>query len=334
MKNILIIKHGAYGDVIRTSYFLRPLYDQYGKPNIFWLTSQNSFHLLRFNPYIFQLTYEISDLVNTEFDWVISLDDEYDILKKSYFIKYKKITGAFLENEERTYSTDSALWFDMGLISKFGKKRADELKKLNTLGHAEIFSKVLNIKGINPVFYNSPVIEQKVKKSSNYLIIGINSGAGGRWESKKLCVIETVKLILKLQRQNVDGKKVFFYLLGGKDEEKRNRKIMSLIDNKQNVRVVDSQGSLLLFAAIIKSCDYLISSDSLALHMAISQKIPNLSFYAPTSAVEIDTFGTGVKVISSSDDYCNYSSKCDNTSLTAERIEKVFNSHIDKIFKS
>ena len=64
-------------------------------------------------------------------------------------------------------------------------------------------------------------------------------------------------------------------------------------------------------------------SDTLALHIAISQKIKTISYYAPTSAVEIETFGMGEKVISTSDDYCSYKPNADNSTVTAERIYKI-----------
>jgi len=77
--------------------------------------------------------------------------------------------------------------------------------------------------------------------------------------------------------------------------------------------------------------NYVISSDSLALHLAISQGIPNLSFYAPTSANEIDTFGTGIKVKSLSKDYCSYRPDADNSSITAIRIYKAFCLHMKSL---
>ena len=64
----------------------------------------------------------------------------------------------------------------------------------------------------------------------------------------------------------------------------------------------------------------LIVSDTLALHIAISQKIKTISYYAPTSAVEIETFGRGEKIISTSKDYCTYKPNVDNTTITAQKI--------------
>ena len=329
MNKILIVKHGALGDVIRTSYFLEPFFNTYGKPDIYWFTSKSSFPLLRFHPYIFHLTYDARDFKEIHFDWIISLDDEREILEEIKNLEPNKFTGAFIENNQRKYTSDSALWFDMGLISKFGKKKADELKKENKKSHAEIFSEILGIKINKPSFFNSPVIESGIEKDSRFFTIGINSGAGGRWESKKLRKEETVKLVNSLLEREIQGKSAKILLLGGKDEQLRNMEIKQQSIDKGRVSIPDTSSSLLFFAAVVKSCDYIITSDSLALHLAVSQGIKNLSFYAPTSAAEIDTFATGVKVISTSSDYCNYASDCDNSSITALRIlEKMKESNL------
>jgi heptosyltransferase-2 len=73
-------------------------------------------------------------------------------------------------------------------------------------------------------------------------------------------------------------------------------------------------------AAAIGRLDYLISSDSLALHLAIAQDVPFTAFFSPTSAVEIDDWGIGTKVASTAPDYCNYRKDADNSTITADRI--------------
>jgi heptosyltransferase-2 len=76
----------------------------------------------------------------------------------------------------------------------------------------------------------------------------------------------------------------------------------------------------LRLAAIIGCLDYLITSDSLAAHLGIAQGIPFTAFFAPTSAVEIDTWGYGRAVVSTAADYCSYRKDADNSSINAERI--------------
>lgn len=329
--NILIVKYGALGDVVRTSYFLKPLSEKYPDAGIYWLTSKNSKELLIYNPYITFLTDNINELKEVYFDWVISLDDESEILSKINLLKFNKITGAYLdENNNHKYTKDAELWFDMGIISKFGKEKADELKKKNQLTHDEIFSEILNINNIQPCFFNSFAIENRIKIqfSNEYFHIGINSGAGKRWPSKSMNTSEVVNLINHLCNLRIKNKNVFIHLLGGNDEQERNKLIKQNATRCKFIDIVETSHSLLEFAAVIKYCDYIITSDSLALHFAISQGIPNLSFYAPTSANEINTFGTGIKVLTLSEDYCSYKPDCDNSSITAERIINAFKKHI------
>lgn len=329
---ILIVKFGALGDVIRTTYFLKALYERYDAPKIYWITSLAATDLLRFNPYIYKLTTDFNMLKSEKFDLCLSLDDETNILEQVQALDAKKTTGAYLENNTRKYSDDAAVWFDMGLISRFGKEEADRKKVANTLSHTEIFSQMLDIDIKEAQFYNSSIIEEQVSNASyqNELCIGINSGAGGRWESKKMPLDEVILLIQKLMDKFGGKCKLRLLLLGGDAEKERNESIMNAVDSPC-LELADSNNSLLEFAAIVKSCDYLVSSDSLALHMAISQGVPNLSFYAPTSAAEIDTFGTGVKVISTASDYCSYSGDCDNSSITAARLFEAFEAHAAEI---
>ena len=156
-------------------------------------------------------------------------------------------------------------------------------------------------------------------------IIGINSGAGERWESKALPIKEVIKLIELILA--IPEPKIHIFLFGGAQELNRHQTITQAITSS---RLIDTGNhhQLLEFAALIKQMDYLISSDSLALHLAIAQQVKNLSFYAPTSAAEIATFGTGVKVVSSSPDYCDYKKEARKNDLTAEKIFATFQSWV------
>jgi heptosyltransferase-2 len=333
IKHILIIKYGALGDVIRTSYVLKGLCEKYEGVSIYWLTASNAADLLRYNPYVLQIVTpkcNLSGLKEISFDLVISLDEEKEILSALADLTYAKIIGAHLTDDNRpVYTDESAEWFDMGLISRFGKKRADELKKENKREHNDILATMLDITIEEPLFFNSPLLEKRMSViyRKGCFTIGLNSGAGSRWLSKQLDMDETVHLIGELLNFELNGRKTCIYLLGGEEERERNRELKERVTSD---RCIDTGigNTLLEFAAIIKSCDYVISSDSLALHLAISQKIRNLSFYAPTSAREIGTFGSGVKVTSLSDDYCTYRKDADNSTLTADRIIQAFRQHL------
>ena len=330
--NILIIKFGALGDVIRTSYILPGLFKKCDNPKIYWITAPESFDLLRFNPYIYTImtpNFNMHHLKGILFDLVISLDDEREVLKTIESIDYKELFGAYLSDNQPAYTGSASAWFNMGLISRFGKATADKLKKENTREHNEILAEMLGIEINGPIFFNSPLIEKRMSKRFNdaYFNNGINSSAGARWVSKQLSMYETITLIEKLLSLKAAGKQTCIYLLGGEEEQERHAAIKKAIASE---RLIDSgtDNSLLEFAAIIKHCDYVITTDSLALHLAISQKVRNLSFFAPTSSEEIGTFGTGVKIASLSDDYCSYRTDADNSTITATRLFDKMTEHL------
>ena len=89
-----------------------------------------------------------------------------------------------------------------------------------------------------------------------------------------------------------------------------------------DVRAVDAgpDNDLPTFSALVGLCDLLLTSDSLALHIGLAMDVPMVSFFAPTSAAEIELYGLGEKVISTSPDYCSYRPDADNSSITAERV--------------
>lgn len=324
MKNILIVKCGALGDVIRTAYCLPGIHHKYLDCRLYWFTAPPSFDLLRFNPYVDEIitdSFKAGKLAEVFFDVVVSLDDEKEILQSVGSLKHGEMIGAYLADGEPAYSESAAEWFNMGLISRYGKERADTLKRNNQREHNEIFASMLDIEIKEPIFFNSRLKEEKAARMFDHAFfnIGINSGAGSRWKSKQLALEETIALIEVILALRIEGKKTRVYLLGGKEEEERH----SILKERFRCdRLVDTgnNNSILEFAALVKNCGYVISSDSLALHLAISQRVRNLSYFAPTSAAEIGTFGYGAKVVSLADDYCSYKKDADNSTITASRI--------------
>lgn len=328
---ILILKFGALGDVIRTSYILPGLHEKYKNLVIDWITSNAAYELLGQNPYIRTLASPqtgLEFLKLNHYDLVLSFDDEYEVLKLIESISYEKVVGAYMHDGLISYSDDASEWFDMGLISRYGKSEADIKKKKNSREHNQIFADMLGIKIHSGSFFNASTIERRIENHFDRSVfnLGINPSAGTRWKCKEMPFGEVCRLIEKLMQYRIGNKNIKIHLLGGQAEQARNAEIIKNV-SKYAVRDWGGKNTLLEFAAIVKGCDYVITSDSLSLHLAVSQNVANLSYYAPTSADEIGTFGTGVKVISLSDDYCNYSSDADNSTITADRLFDAFKAH-------
>lgn len=320
---VLIVKRGALGDVVRTSYFAKALKIRWGRAlRLSWITAPASVELLRLNPSIDDLWTDFEAARLRRFDRIYSLDDEIEALEGVATLGAGAITGAFLRDGQPCYSEDAAEWFDMGLRSRFGKQRADELKKLNKRSHAQIFASIFGVDSVSPEFHvdprslewagaNLPAGEKK---------IGINPCSGGRWPSKELPAAELQRLIRRIldDRRQFAGD-VTLALFGAGDDYKRNSDLVASIGDPR-VIVVCTDESVQHLAAALGKMAYLVSSDSLALHLGIAQNVPFTAFFSPTSAAEIDDWGIGTKVSSTSADYCSYRKDADNSTITAERI--------------
>lgn len=328
--NILIIKHGALGDVVRTSYFAKYLNNKYNNCNIHWITNPSSINILRFNPYVTNIVTTFDALANIQFDLVFSLDDENIFLQKLKNLSAKKIIGAYIDQYDNiSYSDSSAQWFNMGLLSNLGKKKADNLKKRNKKSHIAIFSEIFGVEGVVPMYYGNEVVDDRVKnevrKKGDY-ILGINAYAGPRWPSKSLLKQNYVNLIKIIFEHFIHiQKNLKIVILGSQEDSFKNYEVVNnFYNNKDSFILPNTENNLCLLSAYIKSLNYLITSDSLALHLAIAQKIPHTAFFTPTSSAEIGNNEHGNHVISLGDDYCSYRPNADNSSITAARIFKAF----------
>jgi len=317
--NILIIKLGAIGDVIRTTTILPGLKEKYKDCKIDWTTKKESLDILK-NINLISKIYLIDDNIKViktiEYDLIINLDDDNDACKLATETRSKKIIGAYLENGERVYTEDSSEWFDMGLISKYRKEKADELKAKNKKTYQEIMYKIIDLdykkqELILILNENESQFEKKFADKNNIkkdnVVIGINTGAGGRWEDKKLSIEKTSELVDKI---NYNIKNSRLILFGGPEEKERNEKIKEL--TKTNVIDAGCDNSLMEFTSLVNLCSILVTSDSLAMHIGIALKKKIVAFFYPTSAAEIEFYERGIKIIGKGNSYCSYQTKCDD----------------------
>jgi heptosyltransferase-2 len=321
--HFLIVKKGALGDVVRTSYFAKALKQKLGPGlRLSWITAPASADLLRLNPNVDDLWFDFEQAKPFHFDRIFSLDDELETLAGVSSLAANSVTGAILQDTRPTYTQDANEWFDMGLNSRFGKQRADELKKLNQRSHAQIFSAIFAVDAVKPEFHLGEPFRRWAQATLPKALrrVGINPYSGGRWPSKELRALELQQLIARL----LDGCSPFgpgiAVVLFGAGQDFTNNQALVARQAADNLVAVCTDESVQHLAAAIGGLDYLISSDSLALHLAIAQDVPFTAFFSPTSAVEIDDWGIGTKVASTAPDYCNYRKDADNSTITADRI--------------
>lgn len=337
-----MIKTGALGDVVRTTSILPGLARKHPGLRVTWLTAHAALELVRGHRLVARaigvdpgdersLAEAERELARTRFQRVLAFDDETPLCALASRMggpaEEGRISGAYLDARgARRYTADVAPWFDMGLLSVHGKQEADRLKLVNRDSHPAIFARMLGIEMGEPELVLpqeaagfAAEFARRTGLHGHGAVIALNTGAGGRWESKKLPEERTLELAGELARAR--GGSLTFLLCGGPEEAERNERIGRGL-GARGLHWVDAgtRNSLLGFAALLARCDLVLTSDSLALHLAITQRVPVLAFFAPTPAHEIELYGRGETVVSTAPDYASYRPDADTSTLTVERL--------------
>lgn len=318
---ILIIKTGALGDVVRTSFIAQALKEKHRgiSCELYWITDTKAKSFFINNPYIDKVV-SVQDIESLKklkqlfFDLVINLEESKADCSFASSLKCKKLIGAFMNKEGKIdYTAESKEWFDMSMISRYGKSKADVLKKKNTKTHRQIMSEMMGIKNFHKYEPFIRLDSEQREYAKGFLrrnnlhekdfIIGINTGSSGRWP-KQLSVKKTIELIEKLNKIY----KAKILLFGGPNETERNKEIIA--KSKNPIIDTGTGNNLKEFPALISLCHLFITSDTLGLHIALGLKRKTIVLLGPTSANEIDMYGLGEKIIAKSKCTCCYKSDC------------------------
>jgi heptosyltransferase-2 len=313
---ILIVKLGAIGDVLRTTSLLSGLREKYHPEAIDWITSSSGKDILLYNPLIRQVfTWEERKELGP-YDLVIGLEDDLEACQLVSRVSSQKVIGAFAEDGKIAY-TPSA-WFDMSAISKYGLKIANQLKQKNNKTFQQHMADLLGIKVGSYIF---KLTGEEIEYGKNFLrdlglgtrdkIIGINTGAGKRWQLKSFGIEKTIDLVKRLKSELG----LVSLILGGAEEKERNEIIA-----KETGMPNGGLHSLRNFAGVINQCRWAVTSDSLAMHFAIALRKKTAVFFGPTSPAEIELYGLGVKVYPNLDCLVCYNKKCDKKPNCMDRL--------------
>jgi len=320
--NILVIKTGALGDVVRTSFIAQALKDKYANilkhtyPKIFWLTDKNAAPFFINNDYVNKVvTLEKKHtLKSVKWDLIINLEEDEENCNFVKALNPKEIKGFVYKNNKSHHTPTTKEWFNMSMVGP--KPQNDILKKNNKKTHRQLISEIVEVKEYKKYepflrltqkqrnFANDFLRRYNLKQTDQ--IIGINTGSADRWP-KQLSTKKTAQLIDKLHKKF----KAKIILFGGPSEFQRNQEIQKI--SKSPIIDTGTGNDLLEFPALISVCNLLITSDSLGLHVSLALKRNTIVFIGPTSPTEIDMYGFGEKVVINRDCvacYRNYKKTC------------------------
>jgi len=289
---ILIIKLNATGDVVRTTPLLRCL-----QGGFTWITAQNNLGLIdRLAPNLRCVSWEDRDIVrDTNYDLVINLEDDADCSAFLKEVRYKQLFGAYMNAQGgMTYTEDSRSWFDLSLISAFGKKSADQLKLENRRTYQEMV-----FEGLGLTFEGEKYILPEAPPTDLAGDIALAPVAGAVWPMKNWAYYPELK------------------------QELENRGL--------KVNVLPRRASLLEHLGDVQNHRCLVGGDSLPMHLALGSGTPCVSLFTCTSPWEIYDYGIQTKIASPLLAEFFYRRDFDLRATTAIHLGEVLDATIDKL---
>jgi len=334
---ILIVKLAAVGDVVRTTTILPGLQKHHPDSCITWLTDEAAIPLLKTNPMIHRLypfTVDgFASVLAAHYALLLNFEKEPRALgfvrgvaaytRKGFAASRSGTPIAADADSEyalrlglsdelkfrRNTKTYPEIIYEMAGLPYEGQEYILELGR-ESLDFARRFSERLSGAaksgaGCQPVNCgagcqpaNGTIAPPPAR------VIGLNTGCGSVFATKRWTVDGFVELINDLATLP----NTRLVLLGGPLEVDFNRAIVARVGD----RILDSgcHNTMEEFLGIIECCDLVVSSDSLAMHLAIGRKKQVVAIFGPTCHQEVDLFGRGEKVVSDLDCCPCYRTEC------------------------
>jgi hypothetical protein len=282
--SVLIIKLGATGDVVRTTPLLRRL-----NGSISWVTAKNNLSLLQgLDRPVRSVSWEDrSRITDTSYDLVINLEDDLETSRFLNDLKFEQLFGACLNRDGKlTYTPDSREWFDLSLISAYGREEADRLKLLNRRTYQELIFAGLRLGFSGEAYYLPPSRPTGLQGH-----VAISSTAGAVWPMKQWAYYNELKNELESAGLTVN--------------------------------TLENRPTLLEHLADVQGHRCLISGDSLPMHLALGSGVRCVSIFTCTSPWEIYGYGLQEKIVSPLIEEFFYKRGYDRRATAAIGVEQV-----------
>jgi heptosyltransferase-2 len=257
--NVLIIKLGAAGDVVRTTTLLRRLGGE-----ITWLTeAKNTVLLEGVKEGLKCFSWEQRDQIRgIRYDLAINLEDTQEIGSFLGTLNIKQLFGAYLDSgNSLRYTDDSRHWFDLSIISRYGRQEADRLKYENRRTYQELI-----FEGLGFQFEGEPYCLPNATETTLKGDVAIAAEAGLVWPMKKWAYYDDLKRVLEKKGLTVN--------------------------------VLPQRSSLLEHLGDVRNYRCLVGGDTLPMHLALGSEVPCVTLFTCTSPWEIHDYGIQRKIVS------------------------------------
>ena len=276
-QRILIIKLGAIGDVIRTTPLLHKLGKVYPRAEVTWLTRSPEVvpscvdRILPFN--LESVVY----LQAMHFDRLYNLDKDREACALTRLISSEMKKGFGLEQGK-------CVPIDPDAEHKYLTGLFDDVNRTNIKSYLE---EIFEICGFS--FAGEPYVLENPNRGDRWEIgepsplVGLNTGCGDRWPTR----LWPEKYWVDLARA-LKGLGVGVLMLGGEREDAKNRRIA-----QASRAAYIGHFPISRFISLVDQCDVVITSVTMALHVAIGLAKPVVLFNNVFNRNEFELYGRG-----------------------------------------
>ncbi|MCB1194902.1 glycosyltransferase family 9 protein [bacterium] len=314
---ILIVKLGAMGDVIRTTPILSALRKRYPSYELTWLVDANSAIFLSGNTAVHRIVCygndSVAELLKQQFDVVYSLDKEVRAAAVASLVDAPCKCGVGFDASGSIYPFNALAHYSFSLgmsdrLKFFENEKTYQREILDMLGFAGEPYGAYELPMDNFDLPFGQKLLTKQKEASNRFVVGLNTGAGEVFATKRYDIGHYITLIRLL----VEKAGATVLILGGPSEIDRNRFIIEQCAGVPHVVDAGCHNPLEKFMGIVNACDVVVTGDTLALHLALALKRRVVALFGSTCAQEIDLYGLGEKIVSLPDCAPCYKRMCPN----------------------
>jgi heptosyltransferase-2 len=316
-ENILIIKLGAIGDVIRTTPLLHLFKKKFPNAKIWWLTLTPEV-IPSFVDVVLKWNHaSLITLQQVPFSRIYNYDKDREASALASSLSAKKKFGFVLKNGVPSPANKFS-------EAKFLTGVFDDVNKANTKSYLEELFEIAGekFKGEKYILdnfandgYQWNLLYDSVGAKGKK-IIGLNTGCGGRWTSRLWANENWIALAKKLKKTGYVP-----LLLGGEQEHDKN-----LLLAKKSDALYLGHFPLKQFINLVDKCNLVVTAVTMALHITLALEKKIVLFNNIFNKHEFELYGLGEILEPDFDCDCFFSPVCPNNCMQYLSVDTVYDS--------